>query len=47
MGANGLETMYGPGDTGYLGGRWKEDFDGNGVHHDFMCPLLGKGRSNP
>ncbi len=44
MGDNGLETEYGPGDPGYKGGRWKEDFDGDGEYHYFSCPLLGPGR---
>jgi hypothetical protein len=47
MGANGLTTEYGPGDRGYRGGRWMEDFDGDGTFHYFMCPLLGQGRENP
>ena len=48
--ANG-ETQYGPGDPGYLGGRWWEDTNGNGVQdatdHYFLCPLLGPGRTSP
>jgi len=47
MGPNGLETDFGPGDKGYLGGRWREDFDGDGVLHYFACPLLGPGRATP
>ncbi len=47
MGANGLETEFGPGDAGYLGGRWKADFDGDGEFIYFSCPLLGPGRTNP
>jgi len=47
MGPNGLETDYGPGDRGYVGGRWKEDFDGDGEFHYFLCPLLGPGRETP
>jgi len=48
MGSGGrLETDSGPGDTGYVGGRWKEDFDGDGEFHYFLCPLLGPGRANP
>ena len=43
-GANGFETDSGPGDPGYLGGRWKEDFDGDGEFHYFLCPLPGPGR---
>jgi hypothetical protein len=45
--ANG-ETMYGPGDPGYLGGRWWDDVNGNDIQdegdHFFLCPLLGPGR---
>ena len=47
MGPLGLQTEFGPGDTGYLGGRWKEDFDGDGEFHYFMCPLLPPGRPAP
>ena len=48
--ANG-QTQYGPGQPGYLGGRWWEDTNGNGVQdaadHFFLCPLLGPGRLTP
>ena len=42
------ETYYGPGDPGYLGGRWKipnpEAEDG----YDYLlCPLLPPGRETP
>jgi hypothetical protein len=47
MGPKGLQTEFGKGDRGYLGGRWKEDFDGDGQFHYFLCPLIGKGRANP
>ena len=47
MGANGLQTEFGPGDVGYVGGRWMEDIDGDGELHYFSCPLLGPGRENP
>jgi hypothetical protein len=44
-------TEFGPGDPGYLGGRWWEDLNGNGVQdegdHFFLCPLLPPGRPNP
>jgi hypothetical protein len=44
-------TEFGPGDPGYLGGRWWEDLNGNGVQdaddHYFLCPLLGPGRPTP
>jgi hypothetical protein len=48
--ANG-ETEFGPGQPGYLGGRWWEDTNGNRVQdaedHYFLCPLLPPGRSTP
>lgn len=51
MGQFGLETEFGPGNVGYLGGRWWLDANGNGYMDDedafFMCPLLGPGRSDP
>ena len=51
MGANGLETDFGPGDPGHLGGRWWVDVNGDGIQnegdHFFMCPLLGPGRESP
>ncbi len=44
----GLETEFGPGDVGYLGGRWWLDFNNNGEMDGgdmyFSCPLLGPGR---
>jgi hypothetical protein len=44
-------TEFGPGDPGYLGGRWWEDLNGNGVQdegdHFFLGPLLPPGRPNP
>jgi len=47
MGSNGLQTEFGPGDPGYLGGRWWVDANGNGEMDGedafFSCPLLGKG----
>lgn len=46
-GPTGLQTAFGPGDTGYLGGRWWLDANGNGEQDTgdlfFMCPLLGPG----
>jgi hypothetical protein len=46
---NGV-TEYGPGDQGYVGGRWWID-DGNGIMDAndtfLLCPLLGPGRSSP
>jgi len=42
---NGV-TDFGPGDPGYLGGRWWID-DGDGIREDedtfLLCPLLGPG----
>ena len=47
---NGM-TEFGPGDPGYLGGRWWEDTNHNGQmdpeDHYFLCPLLGPGRETP
>ena len=47
-GENGLETEYGPGEVGHLGGRWWIDITGDGIMNDgdkfFLCPLLGPGR---
>ncbi|HUF00115.1 MAG TPA: hypothetical protein VMN99_12735 [Anaerolineales bacterium] len=44
-------TAFGPGDPGYLGGRWWEDTNGNNMmdatDHYFLCPLLGPGRTSP
>ena len=47
MGPNGLQTEFGPGDPGYLGGRWVHDLDGDGEVAYFSCPLLPPGRANP
>ena len=48
--ANG-QTQFGPGDSGYLGGRWWEDLNGNQMQdegdHFFLCPLLPPGRETP
>ena len=45
------QTEFGPGDSGYLGGRWWVDTNSNGVmdptDHYFLCPLLGPGRTTP
>ncbi len=47
----GPSTPYGPGDNGYVGGRWWIDTNGDGEMDDmdtyFSCPLLGPGRSEP
>ena len=44
-------TEFGPGDPGYLGGRWWVDVNGNGMQDEgdtfFHCPLLGPGRTSP
>ena len=44
-------TEFGPGDPGYVGGRWWEDLNQNGVQdaddHFFLCPLLPPGRPTP
>ena len=44
-------TEFGPGDPGYLGGRWWEDLNENGIQDDgdhfFLCPLLPPGRPTP
>jgi hypothetical protein len=45
-GPTGLMTEFGPGDPGYVGGRWWLDGDGDGIRDDdevFVCPLLGPG----
>jgi len=48
-GPSGLATEFGPGDVGYLGGRWWIDANGNDYMDEgdafFLCPLLGPGRS--
>lgn len=45
------QTEFGPGQPGYLGGRWWVDENGNGVQdaedHFFLCPLLPPGRLTP
>ena len=47
----GDTTEFGPGDPGYLGGRWWVDLNGNGMQdsgdHFFLCPLLPPGRTTP
>lgn len=47
-GQNGLETEYGPGQPGHLGGRWWLDATDDGIMNEgdlfFLCPLLGPGR---
>jgi hypothetical protein len=50
-GPMGLQTEFGPGDRGYVGGRWWLDANGNDEMDDgdlfFSCPLLGPGRETP
>ena len=50
-GPSGLQTELGPGDPGYVGGRWWVDVNGNNEmdegDHYFLCPLLGPGREAP
>jgi len=50
LSANG-QTEFGPGQAGYLGGRWWVDVNGNSVQdegdHFFLCPLLPPGRTTP
>jgi hypothetical protein len=45
------QTEFGPGQPGYLGGRWWEDLNDNGAQdpddHYFLCPLLPPGRPTP
>lgn len=47
-GPSGLQTEYGPGDHGYVGGRWWVDANGDNMMDAddayFSCPLLGPGR---
>jgi hypothetical protein len=49
--SNGLETEFGPGEPGHLGGRWWIDLNGDSVMDAgdkyFLCPLLGPGRAMP
>lgn len=44
-------TEFGPGDPGYLGGRWWIDTNGNDIQDEddtfLLCPLLGPGRAAP
>ena len=50
-GPTGLQTEFGPTDTGYYGGRWWVDANEDGFMDDddvyFLCPLLGPGRTEP
>jgi hypothetical protein len=44
-------TDYGPGDPGYVGGRWWIDANGDGMQNEgdvfLLCPLLPPGRTSP
>ena len=46
-----LATEFGPGDPGYVGGRWWVDANGDGEMNEgdafFSCPLLGHGSATP
>ncbi len=50
-GINGLATEFGPGEVGYVGGRWWIDLNVDGAMDEgdkyFLCPLLGPGRTTP
>jgi hypothetical protein len=45
------ETDFGPGNPGYLGGRWWVDANENGIQDSgdvfLLCPLLPPGRATP
>lgn len=47
---NGV-TEFGPGEPGYLGGRWWVDSNGDGMQDAgdtfLLCPLLPPGRTSP
>jgi len=51
VGPTGVQTEFGPRDTGYYGGRWWVDMNGDGYMDEddvyFLCPLLGPGRTEP
>jgi hypothetical protein len=44
-------TEFGPGDPGYLGGRWWIDANNDGMQNEgdvfLLCPLLPPGRPTP
>ena len=44
-------TNFGPGQVQFLGGRWWEDLNGNGIQDQaddfFFCPLVLPGRLTP
>jgi len=45
-----LATEFGPGDVGYVGGRWWVDANNSGEMDEgdafFSCPLIGKGHTS-
>ena len=45
------QTEFGPGDPGYLAGRWWIDSNNDGIQNEgdtfLLCPLLGPGRTSP
>lgn len=47
----GNVTEFGPGDQGYVGGRWWIDNNDNDIMDEedtfLLCPLLGPGRTSP
>ena len=47
---NGV-TEFGPGDQGYVGGRWWIDVNDDDIMNEgdifLLCPLLGPGRASP
>jgi hypothetical protein len=50
-GPTGLQTEFGLGDLGYVGGRWWMDTNGDDQMDAgdvyFLCPLIGPGRTAP
>jgi hypothetical protein len=44
-------TEFGPGEPGYLGGRWWVDVNGDNIQDEgdsfLLCMLLGPGRTTP
>lgn len=44
-------TEFGPGEPGYLGGRWWVDVNGDNIMNEgdnfLLCMLLGPGRTTP
>jgi hypothetical protein len=46
MGPNGLQTEFGPGDPGYLGGRWWVDANPNGPNGRWGYPPGAEAREH-